>query len=146
MKTDEAIALEIATLAELAKLVPATIYGVPDNSRNVIAAQIDTLAHRLNSDQVHDGYMGDFPDDLFLSALHASDWAHGLLSPEDDHPPSMEWRDVVKYEDGAEGVDERARAALALACHAGVRCHGDACAAGQKPCPTPRACGVEGGA
>jgi len=26
----------------------------------------------------------------------------------------------------------------------GVRCHGDACAAGQKPCPTPRACGVEG--
>lgn len=27
----------------------------------------------------------------------------------------------------------------------GVRCHGDACAAGQKPCPTPRACGVKGG-
>jgi hypothetical protein len=27
----------------------------------------------------------------------------------------------------------------------GVRCHGDACAAGQKPCPTPKACGVQGG-
>lgn len=26
---------------------------------------------------------------------------------------------------------------------AGVRCHGDACAAGQLPCPTPLACGLE---
>jgi len=24
----------------------------------------------------------------------------------------------------------------------GVKCHGDACCAGQKPCPTPNACGV----
>lgn len=24
----------------------------------------------------------------------------------------------------------------------GVRCHGDACGAGQLPCPTPEACGV----
>lgn len=24
----------------------------------------------------------------------------------------------------------------------GVRCHGDACAAGQLPCPSPKACGV----
>jgi len=111
MKTDEVIALEIATLVELGKLVPKTINGLPDNSRNVIAAQIDTLAHRLNSDQVHDGYMATAPDDMFLDVLHASDWAHGLLSLADDHPPSMEWRDVVKYEDGAELVDERAKAA-----------------------------------
>lgn len=26
---------------------------------------------------------------------------------------------------------------------AGVRCHGDACCAGQLPCPTPKACGVD---
>lgn len=25
----------------------------------------------------------------------------------------------------------------------GVRCHGDACAAGQHPCPTPEICGVK---
>lgn len=110
MKSDQVIALEIAVLAELAKLVPETIYGVPDNSRNVIAAQIDVLAHRLNSDQVHDGYMATAPDDMFLALLHASDWAHDLLSPEYDFPPSMEWRDVVKYADGAELVDERAKA------------------------------------
>lgn len=115
MKSDQVIALEIAVLTELAKLVPATIYGVPDNSRNVIAAQIDVLAHRLNSDQVHDGYMATAPDDMFLALLHASDWAHGLLSPEYDFPPSMEWRDVVKYQDGAELVDERAKAALLAA-------------------------------
>ena len=24
----------------------------------------------------------------------------------------------------------------------GVKCHGDACCAGQKPCPTPNACGL----
>lgn len=111
MKSDQVIALEVATLAELAKLVPEAIYGVPDYSRYVIAAQIDVLAHRLNSDQVHDGYMATAPDDMFLALLHASDWAHGLLSPEYDFPPSMEWRDVVKYELGADLVDERAQAA-----------------------------------
>ncbi|MFC5520838.1 hypothetical protein [Polaromonas jejuensis] len=84
-------------LAVLAKLVPPlTECGLQDNSRNVIAAQIDVLAHRLNSDQVHDGYMATAPDDMFLALLHASDWAHGLLSPADDHVPSMEWLDVVR--------------------------------------------------
>lgn len=115
MKTDEVIALEIAVLAELAKLVPETIYGLPDNSRNVIASQIDVLAHRLNSDQVHDGYTATAPDDMFLALLHASDWAHDLLSTQYDFPPSMEWRDVVKYQEGAELVDERAKVALQAA-------------------------------
>lgn len=36
------------------------------------------------------------PDDMFLALLHTSDWAHCLLSPADDHAPSMEWLDVVK--------------------------------------------------
>lgn len=96
MRTDEMIALEIAVLGMLARLVPETTYGMPNNSRNVIAAQIDVLAHRLNSDQVHDGYMTMAPDDMFLALLHASDWAHGLLAPADDHAPSMEWLDVVR--------------------------------------------------
>lgn len=112
MKSDDVITLEIALLVQLAMLVPTSINGLQDNSRNVIAAQIDVLAHRLNSDQVHDGYMVGFPDDMFLAVLHASDWAHGLLAAEYDHAPSMEWRDVVKYQDGAELVDERARAAI----------------------------------
>ena len=112
MKADQVIALEIATLAELAKLAPPlTSCGLQDNSRAVIAAQIDVLAYRLNSDQVHDGYLGKCPDDMFLSVLHASDWAHDVLAAADDERPSMEWRDVVKYQDGAELVDELALAA-----------------------------------
>jgi hypothetical protein len=196
MKTEVTIALEIATLIELSKLAPSLgSCGLVDNSQNTILAQIDVLAYRLNTDDVHEGYMGKCPDEMFLEVLHASDWAHGLLSAEDDHRPSMEWRDVVKYQEDAELVDERAKAALmaalqdyALECSnelsadirhtlanynlddplmhdpevvaaakaaakrlhdrasGGVRCHGDACASGQKPCPTPKACGIEGGA
>ena len=120
MKPDQVIALEIATLAELGKLVPPlTDCGLQDNSRNVIAAQIDVLAYRLNSAQVHEMFWkGDFSDDsddFYLGVLHASDWAHDLLSPKYDHAPSMEWRDIVKYEEGAELVDERAVAALKAA-------------------------------
>lgn len=116
MKADQVIALEIATLAELGKLVPPlTDCGLQDNSRAVIDAQIDVLAYRLDAAQVHDAYMDKCDDDMFLSLLHASDWVHDLLSPEDDHAPSMEWRDVVKYEDGAELVDELAQAALKAA-------------------------------
>lgn len=142
MKSDEVIAFEIALLMELAKIVPEDIQG---HNRAVIAAQIDTLAHRLNTGQVHDGFLARFPGDLFADVLHASDWAHGLLSPEHDCAPSVEWRDVVKYEDGAKHIDGRARAALEharRAQHVGVRCHGDDCAAGQKTCPTPWACGI----
>ncbi|OYZ76076.1 MULTISPECIES: hypothetical protein [unclassified Polaromonas] len=112
MKTDEAIALEIATLAELAKLVPEVgSCGLQDNSRAVINAQIDVLAYRLTNGQVHDAYMDKGDDDMFLALLHASDWVHDLLNDEDDYLPSLEWRDVVKYADGAELVDERAKAA-----------------------------------
>lgn len=112
MKSDEVIAFEIALLMELAKIVPEAVGGIRGHNKAVIAAQIDTLAYRLNTDQVHDGFLARFPGDLFADVLHASDWAHGLLSPEDDWAPSIEWRDVVKYEDGAEGVDDRARAAF----------------------------------
>lgn len=116
MKTDEVIALEIATLAELAKLAPpVTDCGLQDNSRNVIAAQIDVLAYRLDTEQVHQGYQGKCHDDMFLALLHASDWAHDLLDDEDDYLPSLEWRELVKYQDGAELVDERAQAALRAA-------------------------------
>ena len=112
MKTDEQIALEIATLDELSKLLPPTIFDAPGNSQHVIAAQIDVLAFRLTSDHVHDGYLKSTPDDMFLDLLYASDWAHDLLPPMDGSPPSADWRDQVKYEDGVEGVDERARAAF----------------------------------
>lgn len=112
MKSYEVIAFEIALLIELAKIVPEDVGGIQGHNKAVIAAQIDTLAYRLNTDQVHDGFLARFPGDLFADVLHASDWAHGLLSPEDDLAPSVEWRDVVKYEDGAEGVDDRAHAAL----------------------------------
>lgn len=116
MKTDVVIALEIATLAELAKLAPPlSSCGLLDNSRNVINAQIDVLAYRLNTDQVHDAYMDKCDDDMFLALLHASDWTHGLLAADSDFLPSLEWRDVVKYADGAELVDERAKAAYAEA-------------------------------
>lgn len=109
MKSDEVIAFEIALLMELAKIVPDDFR---DQNKTVIAAQIDTLAYRLNAGQVHDGFLAMFAGDLFADVLHASDWAHGLLSPQDDWAPSHEWRDVVKYEDGAESVDGRAQAAL----------------------------------
>lgn len=116
MKTYEVIALEIATLAELTKLAPEVCSrGLQDNSRNVINAQIDVLAYRLDTDQVHEAYAGKCPDDMFLSLLHASDWTHGLLAVNHDFPPSLEWRDLVKYADGAELVDERAQRALAVA-------------------------------
>ncbi len=116
MKTDEVIALEIATLAELSKLAPqAGSCGLVDNSRNVINAQIDVLAYHLDTDQVHEAYAGKCPDDMFLSLLHASDWTHGLLATDSDFLPSLEWRDVVKYAGGAELVDERAQRALAVA-------------------------------
>lgn len=116
MKTDEVIALEIATLAELAKLTPEVgSCGLQDNSRNVINGQIDVLAYRLTTDQVHDAYIGECPDDMFLALLHASDWTLGLLAADSDFLPSLEWRDVVKYADGAELVDERAEAALRAA-------------------------------
>lgn len=116
MKTDEVIALEIATLAELGKLVPPlTDCGLQDNSRNVINAQIDVLAYRLTADQVHDAYEGKCPDDMFLALLHASDWTLGFLAADSDFLPSLEWRDLVKYADGAELVDERAQTALAVA-------------------------------
>lgn len=42
------------------------------------------------------GYMATAPEDMFLALLHASDWAHGLLAPADDHAPSTGWLDVVK--------------------------------------------------
>lgn len=116
MKTDEVIALEIATLAELAKLAPERgSCGLVDNSRNVINAQIDVIAYRLTTDQVHDAYEGKCPDDMFLSLLHASDWTLGLLEADSDFLPSLEWRDLVKYAEGAELVDERAQRALAVA-------------------------------
>lgn len=117
MKTDQAIALEIATLQALAELLPPlTDCGLQDNSRQVVAAQIDVLAHRLDTNQVHDGYMASCSDDMFLDVLHASDWLHDMLAPEYDSAPSIQWRDRVKYFDGAELVDERAQAALLAAC------------------------------
>lgn len=112
MKSYEVIAFEIALLMELSKIVPEAVGDAQGHRKAVIAAQIDTLAYRLNTDQVHDGFLARFPGDMFADVLHASDWAHGLLAPQDDWAPSVEWRDVVKYEDGAEGVDDRAHAAL----------------------------------
>lgn len=116
MKTDQVITLEIATLQALAELLPPLdSCGLQDNSRQVVAAQIDVLAHRLDTNQVHDGYMASCSDDMFLDVLHASDWLHDMLAPEADSAPSLEWRDVVKYFDGAELVDQRAQELLAQA-------------------------------
>lgn len=113
MKTDQVIALEIATLQALAELLPPLDgCGLQDNSRLVVAAQIDVLAHRLDTNQVHDGYMASCSDDMFLDVLHASDWLHDMLAPECDSAPSLEWRDVVKYFDDAELVDAKAQTLL----------------------------------
>lgn len=51
-------------------------------------------------------------------------------------PTARQRRDLLQ-QDLITPVDPQAQA--------GVRCHGDACAAGQLPCPTPLACGVDGG-
>jgi hypothetical protein len=61
---------------------------------------------------------------------------------------------IFGMEQALEVIDKRHRAALEnirtqgyadkySAKDIGTRCHGDACAAGQLPCPTKAACGVE---
>jgi hypothetical protein len=51
---------------------------------------------------------------------------------------------IFGIEQAFEAADRKRKAELAAMHEAarGVRCHGDACAAGQLPCPTKAACGV----
>lgn len=56
------------------------------------------------------------------------------------------WFEAIKKDETGTGLGhDRDIKPVELARFEGVRCHGDACAAGQKTCPTPQACGIEGG-
>ncbi len=90
-KSAEQVMAEIAALQAVKPKVPKYT-ALSDNNHAGIDAQIKVLSEALDIDQVHDVFQEG--SHTFYEALHASDWLHGRLHPEDDAPPSDGWKTV----------------------------------------------------
>lgn len=106
MKCDETISMKIALLTELADLIPdRRSMGLPASSCGTVAAQVHVLMYRLNSDQVHDRYMANVGDSMFLAMVSASDWVYDLALPPKDQAPSVRWLSTLKYQKSSNDLD-----------------------------------------
>lgn len=87
-KSAEQVMAEIAALQAIKPKVPKYT-ALSDNNHAGIDAQIKVLTEGLDLDRVHEVF--EVGSHTFYEALHASDWLHGMLNPEDDFPPSVGW-------------------------------------------------------
>ena len=89
-RTDEEIAAEIAKLHGLKdRIRQVSAFG--DSNRTAIEAQIETLEHEWDEDDVYTEFATD-ADNVLDSALEARKWADG----DENGAPSTGWESLVQ--------------------------------------------------